>query len=94
MKKSDFVIEKVEHGIAFVIDLNTGSKSVTNDIENVFPYVISRNNCHRMVYRDSEGEWFEAILNFQSVNGIIYDTPLYSFEPWHGIVHDLLKRDY
>lgn len=85
---SDFVVERIEHGIAFVVDLNLGRTSVTNDAACVCRYVALAHGCTRVVYKDSIGEWSEIKLTAIGRNITV------DFLPWHGIVHDLLKRDY
>lgn len=57
--KSDFHIEEVTPDIVFIVDLDNGATSVTNDAENVTKYLFHRFGNRRVVYRDSMGNWDE-----------------------------------
>lgn len=88
MRLSDFTVIEEKAGILFIIDLNLGGMSVTNDAERVFEWCQYNHgkgtvNGIRVVYRDSEGEWSEMV---RELNGWI------NFKPWHGLDWDLLKR--
>jgi hypothetical protein len=58
---ADFEIIAVEDDRVFVVDLNLGSKSVTNDAEYVWEQVQRQYPNRRLIYRDSEGEWNEIL---------------------------------
>ena len=58
-KRSDYDIVRVEHDRVFIIDLDLGNKSVTNDAENVYIELQSFWPGRRLVYRDSLGQWSE-----------------------------------
>jgi hypothetical protein len=82
-----------DNNIIYIRDTNVGM-SVTNDAENVYNY-INRTYGHeaptwkrwRVVYMDSQNEWWEMIPEAQR-----YDIEYMRFERWHGIVWDVLKR--
>ena len=61
---SDY-ISCIKNGTCFVIDLNRGQKSVTNDAEGVLKDL----GVSRMLYRDSENEWssFDETKGFNSL---------------------------
>ena len=61
--KSDFMVVEVRNGIVFVIDLDLGNMSVTNDAENVWDYVQTNHPNNRLVYRDSMYQWDEIVVN-------------------------------
>ena len=80
------------HNIIFIEDVNVGM-SVTNDAENVYKY-IDENYSHeaptpmrwRVVYKDTEGEWWEMIPHETRIGNMYM-----RFEKWHGIEWDTLK---
>ena len=63
----------IDDGVLCIVDLDTGSRSVTNDIENVLDdilllddilYRINGGNGYQniiVIYRDSQGLWDEVI---------------------------------
>lgn len=64
MNGADFeysIIEYSRRQCIVITDLNRGSKSVTNDIENVVAGIEQKENIkaddHLVVYRDSDGSW-------------------------------------
>lgn len=76
------------HQIVFIRDLNMGGMSVTNDAENVYGRVRTTYGAVRVVYQDSEGEWFEIKL----ITGANPADWRVAFEPWDGLAWDILKR--
>ena len=94
--KSDWEIVSGKFGddIIFIKDLNKGRMSVTNDAEAIFVYLQNsygggskaRAMGVRVVYQDSENEWWEMTQSWQTY----YDCM--KFEKWHGLVWDTLKR--
>lgn len=88
MRQSDFAVIEERAGVLFILDLNLGGMSVTNDAERVFEwcqYWHGHGVGIRVVYRDSEGEWAEMVKG---------PAPWYTleFKPWDGLVLDILKR--
>lgn len=81
--------EKIDHErkIVFIVDLNDGGMSVTNDAENVCTQAVSSSimngdECvhlynYRLFYRDSEGQWDELLhdkgefKDFKFGNGVV-----------------------
>jgi hypothetical protein len=61
-RRSDYDIVRVEHDRVFIIDLDLGNKSVTNDAENVYIELQSFWPDRRIIYRDSAGVWDEIEL--------------------------------
>ena len=76
------------HQIVFIRDLNMGGMSVTNDAENVYGRVRTTYGAVRVVYQDSEGEWFEIKL----ITGANPADWRVAFESWDGLAWDILKR--
>lgn len=80
------------NNIVFIEDLSNlfDSVSITNDAENVVDWFRAiYNNRIRVVYRDTDNEWWEIkwLINHSGTQ--------VSFERWHGLVWDILKRkDY
>lgn len=91
-----FIEMNKQHNIIFIEDIanRTGGMTVTNDAEAVFDYV-DRNYSHaaptpgfwRVVYKDTNNEWWEMIPGRSSRLGTIPIT----FEKWHGLEWDALK---
>ena len=90
MRRSQWRVVEIQKDIVFIEDLN-GSVSVTNDAENVFATVTSQkfsdDPITRVVYKDSDGEWWEIINNHTTWMG----TGI-GFERWDGLAWDLLKQ--
>lgn len=69
--RSDFTISKVEPDKVFIVDLDNGSMSVTNDAENVVAYLYERFGDRRFIYCDTMKRWDELVhdhgkfLNFK-----------------------------
>lgn len=62
--------------------------SVTNDAENVVTYFRSLyGNRIRIVYRDTDMEWWEIVWSLQHPSRTVV-----SFKPWAGLAWDLLTR--
>lgn len=55
MNRSDYYIERLSPGFVFLVDMNQGGRSVTNDAENVVREVNSHHPDCRIIYRDSDG---------------------------------------
>ncbi len=60
-RSSDFEVVKVLFDRVFIIDLNRGNVSVTNDAESVRLRVSKAHGNRRIVYRDSDGNWDELL---------------------------------
>lgn len=56
--KSSFYIWKIENGIVYLVDNNIGM-TITNDAENVVSFIDSTYPSYRVVYRDTDNEWWE-----------------------------------
>lgn len=84
-----------EHNIIFIEDIanHTGGMTVTNDAEAVFKHIDETHSydaptmwCWRVVYKDTDNEWWEIVPN--AVNGT-WDNV--TFEKWHSHEWDALK---
>ena len=62
MHHSDWDIVSVERDRVFVIDLNLGNLSVTNDAEAVWDRLQRLYPGRRLIYRDSLGDWDEIVM--------------------------------
>ncbi len=90
--KSNWTIEHLDtkNQIVYIVDLN-GPTSVTNDVESVLQHVkINYGTRYRLVYKDSDGEWWEA----KRIAGTHPSEWRVTFERWHGIEWDILRRPY
>lgn len=63
MDHAEFITVEVRDGITFIVDLNQGRKSVTNDAEWVVERVLEKYPTNRIVYRDSQDQWDELLHN-------------------------------
>lgn len=59
---ADWEIVHITSAIVFLIDLDFGGRSVTNDAEAVFAAVQETYPGKRVVYRDSTGRWDELVM--------------------------------
>lgn len=57
--RSDFHIEEITPDKIFIVDLDNGYMSVTNDAENVTAYLYERFGNRRFIYLDTMGNWDE-----------------------------------
>lgn len=79
-----------ENNITFLEDLSntTGSMTITNDAENVVDWCRSiYGNRIRIVYKDTENEWWEIKWTLERHHGTTVD-----FKQWHGLEWDILSR--
>lgn len=89
--KFEFVDRDSKNNIVFIeddCDANGDAKmSVTNDAENVVTHFRSLyGNRIRIVYRDTNMEWWEIKWTLEH-----HGTEV-SFKPWHGLMWDKLSR--
>ena len=61
--RSQFKVVQIDPDRVFLIDLNLGGMSVTNDAENVYAAMQEQYPRRRVIYRDSNGIWDEIVLN-------------------------------
>ena len=62
-KHADYDIVRIEYDRVFIIDLDLGNKSVTNDAEYVYCELQKCWPNRRIVYRDSIGNWDEIAVD-------------------------------
>ena len=74
--------------IVFIRDLNLGRMSVTNDAEAVFEACQKAHGRCRVIYKDSEDEWWEIA----QAAGWSPGEWRIVFRPWHGMVWDKLTK--
>lgn len=61
MHHADFRVVVVEDDRVFIVDLDNGSKSVTNDAEWVWQQISERFPSRRLIYRDTMNRWDEIV---------------------------------
>jgi hypothetical protein len=79
-----------KNNIVFIEDManQTGGMTITNDAEAVVNYYRSLyGNDIRIVYLDTDEEWWEIVWTLERHHGTSVD-----FKPWHGLAWDILKR--
>lgn len=80
MARADYVIIDTSwrpeaRRLTFIVDLDAGGVSVTNDAEAVWAEVQARSPGNRLIYRDSMGRWDEIVP---------LDDGAVTFKPYHG----------
>jgi hypothetical protein len=63
MAKADYAVIQVDKDRVFLVDLDLGGKSVTNDAERVCSEMQALYKHRRVIYRDSFGRWDEMRVN-------------------------------
>lgn len=61
MCRAHYKVVLTEEDRIFLIDLDTGARTVTNDAEAVLDEIVSEYGKKRVVYRDTAGLWSEII---------------------------------
>lgn len=91
MKAAVSLVERdIKNNITYLEDRSNmlGTMSITNDAENVVTWCREiYGNRVRIVYKDTEGEWWEIKWSLELDRGTVVN-----FERWHGIAWDILKR--
>lgn len=91
MRARSGIVERDEkNNIVFVKDLSPyeGGMTITNDAEAVVDYYRSvYGNRVRIVYLDTNEEWWEILWTLERHRGTTVD-----FKPWHGLMWDKLSR--
>lgn len=78
MVRADYEVVEVVEDLVFLVDLNRGGCSVTNNAEAVVAEVLASHPGHRIIYRDSIGRWDE----------LCHDGGRFTrFAPWQGHGH-------
>ena len=78
-----------KNNIVFLKDLSSqyGSTTITNDAEAVVDYYRSiYGNRVRVVYEDTDQEWWELVWTIGRTHTYV------AFKPWHGLVWDKLTK--
>lgn len=86
-KRADYDIVRVESDRVFIIDLDLGNKSVTNDAEYVYSDLQSLWPNRRVIYRDSMGNWDEMIAEYTTptddINYKVYESIIVRFQSYN-----------
>jgi hypothetical protein len=72
-RSAQYIIHKVENQTVFLIDPDNGQISITNNAEQVCREINKLYPKHRIIYRDTMGQWDELVHN----NGIFIDFKLF-----------------
>ena len=72
LKRSDYEIVRIEDDRVFIVDLDLGNASVTNDAEEVFKEIKLHFPGRRLIYRDTLFNWDEIIEDTHWINYIRY----------------------
>ena len=80
----------IDNDIVFLKDMSNqlGGMTITNDAEHVVDYCRALyGNRVRVVYLDTDSEWWEIVWTLERHHGTTVD-----FKPWNGIAWDILSR--
>jgi hypothetical protein len=83
--RSDYEIVRVEEDKIFIVDLDLGNKSVTNDAEYVFSELSKHFPGKRIIYRDTLGCWDEICEERGGQAGLLERC---GFAPYTGNIPD------
>lgn len=84
----------VNRKIIFIVDRDEGGMTITNDAEEVLNYYhIALGEDWRVVYQDTEGEWWEIVAHYITHGYPNIDIKTISHERWEGHVWDILKHE-
>jgi len=61
LRHSDYEVVRVEEDRVFIVDLDIGGKSVTNDLQFVYQELNKAFPGKRIIYRDTMGRWDEIV---------------------------------
>jgi hypothetical protein len=61
MARCNYEVVNEMDDIIYIVDMNQGNMSVTNDAESVCMELHSRYGNKRIIYRDSSGQWDELV---------------------------------
>lgn len=70
MFHADFRVVQVDGDRVFIVDLDSGNRSVTNDAEWVWEQVNNRHPGKRLIYRDTMNRWDEIVGGFDDFNSV------------------------
>jgi hypothetical protein len=75
MLRASYSIDRIEpdyarihKGTVFIVD-NDDGMSITNDAENVVKDVLAKYPNHRIIYRDTDGNWDELMYSQGEFSG-------------------------
>jgi len=75
--RAEYDIVYIDDSKVYLIDLDLGSKSITNDAELVYEDIQKQFPGKRVIYKDSMGQWDEIVLEEYTVR-----DQFCSEEPW------------
>lgn len=77
---ADFDIVRIMGDRIFIVDLDRGGRSITNDAEAVVKRLVKDHPIKRIIYRDTDGCWGELLHDGREFRGF---EPSYNegFEP-------------
>lgn len=78
-KHADYEIVQIDQDEIFIVDLDLGNISVTNDAEYVYLEIYNNFPGKRLIYRDTLGNWDEIVItndNQRKINFLYYTGPV------------------
>lgn len=79
--RAHYSVHQVTQDAVWIIDLDDGAMSVTNDADAVVAEVVATYGDKRIIYRDSEGRWDElahdagVFRDFVLLRGVLTPPP-------------------
>jgi hypothetical protein len=66
--RAEYDIVYMDEHKVYLIDLDLGAKSITNDAERVYEEIQKKFPGKRVIYRDTMGRWDEIVLEEHCIN--------------------------
>lgn len=66
---ANFDIVRIMGDRIFIVDLDDGGKSITNDAEGVVKRLVKDHPVKRIIYRDTDGRWDELLHDGREFRG-------------------------
>ena len=73
-KHADYEIVQIDQDKIFIVDLDLGNISVTNDAEYVYLEIYNNFPGKRLIYRDTLGNWDEIVITNDNQRKINFFT--------------------
>jgi hypothetical protein len=89
-RRSDYEVVLVEDDRVFIVDLDLGNRSVTNDAEKVLEEINNNFPGKRLIYRDTLGNWDEIKMT----SPFSTETLLVGFFPYNEEMPDFTIAGY
>ena len=88
-KHASYTIVFEDDKAVFIMDVDAGGPSITNDAENVCRQLLTLRKMKRIIYRDTMGNWDEL-----SHNGMVFShySHIEKNDPINEVLEEVRKR--